>query len=195
MHGMKSLFPFILLSLASVQAQQLAPSAPDAAAPTHEQLLERRKLAEAAAQRANESQPSARETSPAVDPSKANKPQGLLARSEIISFDGIATLVPKRAIIHKPQNLESRTGAFAPGDRLQPWREFYAANRGWIITMEVTRAQAEGKEHFSEEMAKSVANSSSIIVATFSGDPISVRPAPPKEETAPGSTPNSSPQK
>ncbi|HEY8960712.1 MAG TPA: hypothetical protein VIM57_00815, partial [Luteolibacter sp.] len=64
-----------------------------------------------------------------------------------------------------------------------------------IKTMEVTRAQAEGKEPFTEEMAKSLENSSAIVVATFSGDPISVLPAPPKEEAAPGSTPNSSTQK
>jgi len=193
---MKSLIPFILLSFATVQAQQLAPSAPTSDATTNEQLLERQRQAkEAAARRAAESQTAATEVQLNVDPSKANKPPSLLARSEIISFGGVATLVPKRAIIHKPQSLVSRTGAFAQGDRLQSWREFYAANRGWITTMEVTRAQAEGKEPFSEEAAKSLEKSSAIVVATFSGDPISVLPAPPKEEAAGASTPNSSTKK
>lgn len=187
---MKSLIPFALLSFATAQALPQATSAPTSDAPTHQQLLERQAQAKEAAANQAASQPA--QVQLAVDPAKANKPQSLLARSEVLSFGGAATLVPKRAIIHKPQSLASRIG-MASGVRLQPWKEFYAANRGWISTMEVTRAQAEGKEPFTEEMAKSVAQSSSIIVATFSGDPITVFPAPPKEAAA-SSTPNS-PQK
>jgi hypothetical protein len=183
---MKFLIPFALLSLVTVQAQQPAISAPTSDAPTHQQLLERQAQAKESASKAA-SQPTQVQLS--VDPAKANKPQSLLARSEILCFGGGATLVPKKAVIHKPASLASRTATLSPGAKLQPWREFYAANRGWISTMEVTRAQAEGKEPFSEEMAKSIAQSSAIIVATFSGDPITVYPAPPKEAAA-SSTPN-----
>jgi hypothetical protein len=181
---MKSLFPFALLSFATVQAQQLAPSAPNSVAPTHEQLLERQRLAkDSAARSAAESQATPAGTQPASDPSKANKPQSLLAGSDYLSYGGMTTLVPKKAIIHIPQNLASRVGP-AQKAELKSWREFYAANRGWITTMEVTRAQAQGKEPFTEEMTKSIANSSSIVVATFSGNLITVYPAPPKEAEA-----------
>lgn len=181
---MKSLIPFALLSFATVQGQQLAPSAPNSAPPTQEQLLERQRLAKEAAARRAEAQGGPSEVQLKVDPSKANKPQSLLARSEILSFNGFATLVPKKAVIHKPENLASRTGSLPPGVQVQPWLEFYSANRGWLTTMEVTRAQAEGKEPFTEEMTKSVEKSSSIIIATLSGSPVSVTPAPPKEAAA-----------
>ena len=189
---MKSLIPFALLSLATVQAQETETSPASSGGPvTHEQLLERQRQADEDARRARAESQAVAAAQPAVDPSKANKPESLLARSEILCFSGFATLVPKKAVIHKPESLASRTGSFSPGAKLQPWREFYAANRGWISTMEVTRAQAEGKELFTEEMTKSVEKSSSIIIATFGGDPITVYFAPPKDAAA-ASTPNAS---
>jgi hypothetical protein len=185
---MKSLFPFTLLTLGLGVAygQQMAPSAPDAVAPTHEQLLERRRLAKEAAAKQAQSQP--QQPQPTSDPAKANKLPSLLATSAYLSHGGVATLVPKRAILHTPPNLASRIG-LAKGVELKSWREFYAANRGWITTMEVTQAQAQGKEPFTEEMAKSIENSSSMVVATFAGNLITVYPAPPKEAEA-SSTPN-----
>lgn len=182
---MKSLIPFALLSFATVQAQQLAPSAPDSVAPTHEQLLERRRQAKEAAAKEAASQP--QQVQPTSNPSEANKIPSLLATSEYLSYGGLATLVPKKAIIYTPPNLASRVG-LTKGADLKSWREFYAANRGWITTMEVTRAQAQGKEPFTEEMTKSISTSSSIVVATFSGNLITVYPAPPKEAEASSTT-------
>jgi len=129
---------------------------------------------------------SAQQVSLEQDPSKVNKPVSLLARSEVLNFGGFATLVPKRAILHLPKALQTRTG-LGPDDKIQGWQEFYLNNRGWISTMEVTRKQAEGKEPFSEESLKTMAESSSIIVATCYGDPIAVLPLqtpPPQGESA-----------
>jgi len=37
------------------------------------------------------------------DPSVVNRPQDLISQSDIISFQGIQTLVPKRAILQIPK--------------------------------------------------------------------------------------------
>lgn len=107
------------------------------------------------------------------DPSVVNRPGDLLSRSDILCLGDFATLVPKRAILHRPKALLSRIG-MKEGSKIQIWSEFYAANRGWISTVEVSRAQAEGKEPFPEDTMKTISRSSSIVVATYKGGPISV---------------------
>jgi len=177
------LFLTLLVPLAQANAEpQSVPSAPKRL-PTHEELMERRRQAAAqAAERA------VKPAENAVDPSKGNKPASLMSRSEILCFEGIATMVPKRAIINKPKALEERM-SLSDGARLTSWTQFYEANRGWIKTMEVTRQQAEGNEPFSEEAIKSLQGSSAVVVATFRGAPISVlplkNPEPKPESPAP----------
>ncbi|RPJ31708.1 MAG: hypothetical protein EHM17_13695 [Verrucomicrobiaceae bacterium] len=123
-------------------------------------------------------------TATGEDPSKANQPTDILAESDIISFRGLATLVPKRAILQTPQSYAGHV-KMEPGARFVSWREFYALNRGWITTVEVSREQAEGNAPFAEETRKFLGTNRNLVVATFKGGPVSVLPLKePAPETA-----------
>lgn len=119
------------------------------------------------------------------DPMLANPPKDLISESDILCFGGAATLVPKRAVIHLPQNLAERL-KFIPGSKILTWADFFAVNRGWITTVEISRAQAEGNQPMVEEIATRVNKSSNLVVATYQGSPISLLPlkAPPPAEPA-----------
>lgn len=118
------------------------------------------------------------------DPSKANRTTDILADSDIISFRGMATLVPKRAILQTPQTYAGYV-RMQPGAKFVSWSEFYAANRGWITIVEVRREQAEGNEPVAEETQKFLSTNRNLVVATFKGGPISVLPLKkPVSETA-----------
>jgi len=121
------------------------------------------------------------------DPSVVNRPQDLLSRSDIVCFGGAATLVPKRAILQIPKNLKDRM-VIQPGVRIKTWSDFYAVNRGWITTVEVSRDQAEGRLPLAEETQTRIVKSGNLIVATFQGGPISV--LPPKVPAAVAPTAN-----
>lgn len=112
------------------------------------------------------------------DPAKENKPINLLEQSDILCFNGLATLVPKRAIISSPKKYENRY-KFVDGSQVVSYQDFFAQNRGWITNIEVSRAQAEGVEGFDEKLTEFIQESSNLIVATYLGGPISV--LPPKE--------------
>lgn len=120
------------------------------------------------------------------DPSKVNRPESLIGSSDTICFNGTVTLVPKRAILQMPKNLADRL-KYQPGAKLMNWAEFYALNRGWITTIEVSRVQAEGNSPLAEETTKKIAKSGNLIVATYQGGPISV--LPPKPAPAGATTP------
>ncbi|MEK7952026.1 hypothetical protein [Luteolibacter soli] len=125
------------------------------------------------------------------DPSVVNRPQDLLSRSDLFSYLGLATLVPKNAVLHFPKELESR-GGFAEQSKFVPWIDFYAANRGWIRTVTVSRAQAMGQEPLDEEVVKSFAKEKRLVVATYQEGPISVNryePPAPKTAAVPGKAP------
>lgn len=117
-----------------------------------------------------------------ADPSTVNQPVNLLEQSDIICFGDLATLVPKRAILSAPANIRDRL-SLKPGVRFVGWSEFYATNRGWINTVEVSRVQAEGREPISEEAQESIGKSTNLTIATFMGGPISVLPPKTPEET------------
>ncbi len=113
------------------------------------------------------------------DPSKENQPQDLLSRSDILCFNGMATLVPKKSILALPAQFAGRVGMQA-GARLVGWSEFHAANRGWVTTQEVTLAQARGEQPLAEGMDERLAKSTNVVVATLQGGPISkLQPTPP----------------
>jgi hypothetical protein len=116
------------------------------------------------------------------DPSKENQPEDLLKRSDILCFNGLATLVPKQSILALPAGLADRVG-MRDGAKLVGWNEFLAANRGWLIPQEVTLAQARGQEPLAQQLAERLAKSTNIIVATLQGGPISklqhTPPSPP----------------
>lgn len=114
--------------------------------------------------------------SDAPDPSKNSVPTSILERSDILSFNGLTTLIPKRAILTLPESLKARVGTHGQGHRLVNWSEFLVANRGWITTLEVSRAQVEGNAALPIEAGERINKSSSLIVATFQGGPISVLP-------------------
>lgn len=114
------------------------------------------------------------------DPAPASRPADLLSESDIISFGGLATLVPKRAILRIPDHLRERIGLH-PGARLVGWSEFHALNIAWINTIEVTRTQAEGSEAIGEAGKELLRTSEKLVVATYQRGPISVLPPKPPE--------------
>lgn len=109
------------------------------------------------------------------DPSQRNSERDLIKDSAILCYQGFLTLVPKRAVLHLPEGLKDRFEV-KPNITVKPWAEFYALNRGWIRTIEVTRAQAMGEEPMSEETVEAYRESKAAIIATYKGGPISVLP-------------------
>lgn len=138
-------------------------------APTHDQIVE-------FANKAKEANPMPVFTpAEGADPSKANQLGDLISRSDILCFQGRATLVPKRAVLHIPKSLAGRLG-MQEGAAIQAWTEFLAANSGWIRTVEVTRVQAEGNEPLPEGVLKSFAKEQRVVIATYQSGTISVLP-------------------
>lgn len=117
-----------------------------------------------------------------ADPSVVNRPKSILAESDVVCFGGYATLVPKRAILMTPKNYADRIH-FQTGAMLKGWSEFYALNRGWITTVEVSRLQAEGKDPIAAGTETKMAKSGNLVVATYLGGPISVLPLKVPENT------------
>ena len=118
------------------------------------------------------------------DPSVKNKPQDLISSSDILSFNGLTTLVPKRAIMMTPKQYEDRINNHVPGNKVVGWLEFYTLNRGWITTVEVSRVQAEGKEPLAEDITENLSKSRNLVIATYSTGPISILPLQEKDEKA-----------
>jgi hypothetical protein len=122
------------------------------------------------------------------DPTVVNQPEDFVASSDIICFGGAATFVPKRAIIQAPEKFASRL-AMVEGATILTWNDFYAANRGWITTVEVSRAQAEGNEPIADNLREQYVKSGNLVVATYKGGPISVLPPKPSELPAAAAKP------
>jgi hypothetical protein len=116
-----------------------------------------------------------------ADPSVTNRPKDILADSDFISYNGHATLVPKRAIMQIPKGYADRI-RLEPGTKLQSWSDFFAVNRGWITTVEISRVQAEGNQPLPEETQKQLSKSGNLIVAVYRGGPISLLPLKVPEE-------------
>ncbi len=110
------------------------------------------------------------------DKTEVYKPESLIGSSDVISFNGLTTLVPKRAILAMPDSVKSRVGSHQQGNRVVQFQEFLQANRGWVTAVEVTRAQAQGREKLADSLVERIGKSTSMMVATFNGGPISVLP-------------------
>lgn len=167
--------PVLLLSLLMplvLHAQ--APRFRDAA--THDELVKTHRQA----QQENPMQKLAEAQGPA--PAIAEPIPDLISRSDILSFNGLATLVPKRAILNQPRGVATRVNNYPQGSQMVGWLDFLQSNRGWITTVEVTRAQAEGKEPIDEKVVENYRKSTNLVVATYKGGPISVMPLPQPEE-------------
>ena len=138
-------------------------------AATHEQLVE---LARKAEEKKTEPvfQPMQGE-----DPSKVNRPADLISRSDILCYNGVATLVPKRAVLHIPKKLADRVG-MQDGAKIVTWPDFIIANRGWITTSSVSRLQAEGNLPLAEATVKSFEKETRMVIAVYQECPISVLP-------------------
>ncbi|MCU0797509.1 MAG: hypothetical protein MUF31_16435 [Akkermansiaceae bacterium] len=120
------------------------------------------------------------------DPSEAVRPADLVASSDILCHQGTATLVPKGALLAIPAHLKERT-QFVAGARIVTWQEFFAANRDWLSTTEITLEQASGRQPLGDALVKTLGESRVIMVATLQQGPISVnphQPAAPAQETA-----------
>lgn len=137
--------------------------------PTNEQLVLARRQAE------SQDPTQHLVTKMVEDPSVVHRPKSLLADSDIICYRGYAALVPKRAIIQLPKNLADRM-KMQPGATLQSWSDFYAANRGWITTVEMSKPQSKGDEPLAKEVQVQIEKSSNLIVATYLGGPVSMLP-------------------
>lgn len=108
-----------------------------------------------------------------ADPSVVNRPDDILNQSEILCFGGFATLVPKRALLGVAAKFKDRT-VFKDGARVVPWSEFYARNRSWLTTVEVSPDEAGGRAQLPDPVLRQVAECGEIVVATYLGGPISV---------------------
>lgn len=137
--------------------------------PTHDEIVE-------AARKAKAENPAPVFTpSEGADPSVTNKLGDLISRSDVLCYQGRATLVPKRAILHIPKDLSDRLG-MKEGAQLGSWVDFFNANSGWIRTVEVTRVQAEGNEPLPEGVLKSFEKEKRVVIATYQSGTISVLP-------------------
>ena len=115
------------------------------------------------------------------DPAKQMAKRDLIAESTVVAYRGFLTLVPKESVLHIPENLEDRIGVQS-GAKIQTFQDFYEKNRGWIRTIEVTRDQARGHKPLPETLRKAFESSTSLVVATHKGGPISVLPLKDPEE-------------
>lgn len=154
-----------------------APTMRDAA--TNEELLLRYRKA---SQTQSASKPAPDTVTAAEAPKKVKPSRGILANSDVICFNGSATLVPKRAIIQIPKNMEDRL-KYQPGAKLLSWSEFYTLNRAWITIVEVSMEQAEGQSPLSEDTQKKMVASGNLMLATYQKSPISVLPLKNPPET------------
>lgn len=142
-------------------------------AATHEDLVEKTRAA-GRVDKLGDVKPVRKE-----DPSVTNRPKSILETSDVLSFNGFTTLVPKGSIIGVSEAYEGRVNPSDPHNNLVRWKEFYARNRGWITTVEVSRDQAHGEKPLEEELAKQLEESADLIVATLKGSPISMLPLKP----------------
>ncbi|MFK7852375.1 MAG: hypothetical protein AB8D78_15475 [Akkermansiaceae bacterium] len=171
---MKPYFILALTLTVPLQAQQEV-KRPFRDAATHASLLPEFKKSQI--------QSPVRKFEPAVgeDATKTNLPSNLIERSDVISFNGTTTLVPKLSIIQIPKKFESRINNHTPGNRIMRWNEFYSLNRGWITVVNVSRIQAEGKEPIDPAIVEIYSKSNNLVIAIYMDGPISI--LPPKEET------------
>lgn len=127
------------------------------------------------------------------DPSQRTTSRDLIKESTVLCHRGFLTLVPKQAVLHQPDSLKDR---FEAKDqvKVQTWADFFAANRGWIRTQEVSREQAMGLAPLPEGLMETFKGSQFVVVATFKGGPISVLPyQDPAQEAAENASPLTSP--
>ncbi|MFD2255135.1 hypothetical protein ACFSSA_00465 [Luteolibacter algae] len=156
------------LTSAAAQEQGTKPVYRDAE--THEQIAKKLQVSAA------HNPMAALAPSEGEDPSLKNRPVDIVSSSDAITFNGVTTLVPKKAIMRIPEFYQDRVNNHTPGARVVGWTEFYTLNRGWITTVEVSRSQAEGKVALPEGLTENLKKNRNLIIATYSTGPISLLP-------------------
>ena len=185
--NLKSYLTLILIGLCNLSFGQDAEKKDAEKKPVYRDAETHDQIAKKLVETQNKNPLAKLEESKGEDPSLKNQPLNLIASSDIISYNGLMTLVPKCAIVQVPEKYKKRiNNAPASGSKLVGWSEFYSKNRGWITSLEVTRLQAEGREPLAEETSESLKKNSNLVVATYSTGPISLLPLkePKKEEEA-----------
>ncbi len=119
------------------------------------------------------------------DPSVATRVNSLLEDSDLITYNGRTTLVPKNALVIIPKKLAERINKHKEGSEIVSWLDFFSQNRGWISTVEVTFAQAKGEQPVSSEVMETLGKSGNLIVAVLKRGPISVMPPKPDPTETP----------
>ena len=120
--------------------------------------------------------PSNQKTKPFPTPQTGGpvRPQTNIAdTSEFISFDGVTTLVPKGAILNRPEALRSHI-VKDPRGKFLIWWDFFARNRARLTTFEVTLEEATGAKPIDPKALALAIRSNTIVVATIHGNPSSV---------------------
>jgi hypothetical protein len=110
------------------------------------------------------------------DASVKNRIGSLLDNSDLITFNGNTTLIPKNAVIQIPEKYKDRINNHKKGSKILSWVDFFTLNRAWISTVEVTFDQAKAEKPISPELLENLSKSGKLVVAVLKNGPISVRP-------------------
>lgn len=168
----RHLLTLLLVSIPVVaHGQQAKPEFRDAA--THEQLVAKRRAM------ANMNPVANLPDDVGEDPTVVNKIGNLLENSDVITFNGLTTLVPKNAIVMIPEKYSGVLNNPATGTKVVSWLEFYSVNRSWISTVEITFTQARGDAPVAPETLEHLGKSGNMIVAVLQNGPISMMPPKP----------------
>ena len=104
---------------------------------------------------------------------RESRTTSFLKSSTLLAFNGHWTLVPKRAVIHIPEALQSRI-VTKPSGKLLPWTEFLALNRGWLHTQNVAMSDARGETELSPAVCEAYRATGRVVVAVHQRGPISM---------------------
>lgn len=161
----------LALLAGAAHAQQKAPVMRDTA--THASISQdiRNKQSSAALNSGgNQSQPKPL----GVDPAKktAPAPSGL-SQSTLFASNGTWTPVPSGAVLFVPPAHQAKL-VKAPAGKIVSWADFYAANRNWIIELEVRPEQAQGKVPFDQNTVNNWKLRNCVVVAVSRGNLIGV---------------------
>lgn len=111
-------------------------------------------------------------------PVKADAPRPeaeSIVKQSIILHDGRNwTLIPKGAVVFIPPALKDRVNA-KPVGTLLTWADFFAKNRAWITTNDVSFNQAAGTEPIPAARVAFWGKQDKIVIAVHQTGPISVK--------------------
>lgn len=133
---------------------------------TREELSE---LRAKATERSERLQP----TAPVADQSHPSQ-ASILDTSVILTSGRNWTFVPKGAVVLVPELYEAQVGQAPKGEFLQ-FNDFLNRNRGWLTTLNVTLAQARGKEPVKEATNEALVKSGRVVVTVCKGGPVASR--------------------